>query len=251
MIGKKTILKPPYIFILAIGMILGLVQCYESASDVTSGIGVGGSLNRFTIADSFLYVINLDHIESYKIDKGNMSFIAATKIDTDIETVFPFGNTILVGGQMGMYICERLDDGSLELISTYEHIESCDPVVTDGEYAYVTLSSGCSNQANQLDILNVRDIQNPILLKSYSMYHPKGLGVDDKLLFICDTDDGLKVYDRTDPVNIELIRRFEHIVPVDVIPYKGLLFVMTETAIHQFDYSDPYNIFELSATALK
>jgi hypothetical protein len=230
---------------------LSLVGCYESSSDGGPGIGTGGSLNRFTIADSFLYVINLDHIETYLIDQGDMEFKGATRVDNDIETVFPFGNLVLVGGQAGMYICERGTDGVLVVLSSYEHIMSCDPVVTDGQYAYVTLSSGCGNQADQLDIVDVSDVMNPVVVRSYPMYHPKGLGVDGELLFICDTDEGLKVYDRSDPVNIELIRTFDHLVPFDVIPYRGLLFVMTNQNIHQFDYSDKEHIVEVSVTGLK
>lgn len=247
---SKTIKK----YVLFSSMILlsvFLSGCAKSSDAAGSGTGTGGSLNRFTIIDSFLYVINQSHIECFTIDHGHMEFVAATKVDNDLETLFPFDSLILVGGNSGMYICDRRSDGSLELVSRYEHIQSCDPVVTDGHYAYVTLSSGCWAQNDQLDVLDVTDVQNPHLLKSYQMYNPKGLGLDDDLLFICDTGDGLKVYDRSDPVNIIQIAHFKHLYPFDVIPYQGLLFVMTESSIHQFDYKDPNNIFEISQTLLK
>lgn len=249
MLSKKIKKYLLYSFIILTSLIL--VRCEQSSDATGSGTGTGGSLNRFTIIDSFLYVINQSHIECYGIEKGHMEFVAATKVDNDLETLFPFDSLVLAGGTQGMYICERRKDGSLELVSRYEHIESCDPVVSDGQYAYVTLSSGCWSQNNQLDILNVSDIQNPHLLRSYQLTNPKGLGLDGDLLFICDTADGLKIYDRSDPVNIELIAHFTHLYPFDVIPYQGLLFVMTESSIHQFDYRDSTNIIELSQTLLK
>ena len=83
------------------------------------------------------------------------------------------------------------------------------------------------------------------------MQNPKGLGLDKELLFICDTSDGLKIYNRSDPVNIELIYHFTHLYPFDVIPYNGLLFVMTDSAIHQFDYNDHSNIYEISTTLIQ
>ena len=83
------------------------------------------------------------------------------------------------------------------------------------------------------------------------MLGPKGLGIDGKLLFICDTPNGLKIFDRLDPLEIELLYHFEHLNPVDVIPFQGLLLVMTESSIHQFSYQDHENIFEISTFELQ
>ena len=240
----------PLILLFVLG--LSVIQCTQSdLGSNNSGTGVGGSLNRFTIVDSFLYVIDQAYVESYRIRDGKMEFISATFIDENIETIFPYDSILLIGGQMGMHLCERSNTGEINVVSSYEHIESCDPVVTDGHLAFVTLSSGCRNQTNQLDILDVSDIKNPVLLKSYPMSHPKGLGIDGKLLFICDTYAGLKIFDRTDPKDIQLLYHFDQLEPYDVIPYKGLLIVMTESRIHQFDYRDESNVFELSAYQLK
>ena len=234
-----------YYFIFIFSLPFLLFHCKSSdSSDGGELIGQGGSLNKFTIIDSFLYVINFEYIESYEIFEGEMNFIDRTHIDANIETLFPFDSLILVGG------CKRTGAGSIELISTYEHIESCDPVVTDGQFAYVTLSSGCNWQNNQLDILDVSNPYQPFQLATYPMEGPKGLGISNNLLFICDTPVGLKIYDRTDPVQIELKYLFDHINPIDVIPYQGLLFVMTSTAIHQFDYSNPNLIEEISSFTL-
>ena len=237
------------LFLILISSLWRCDQALDSSDG--SGTGIGGSLNRFTIIDSFLFVLNNDQVESYSIDAGKMEFISATRVDEGIETIFPFDSILLIGGQRGMYLCELRETGEIVVLSAYQHVVSCDPVVTDGHFAYVTLSAGCQDQANQLDILDVTDIQNPVLLASYPMTHPRGLGVDGILLFICDTTDGLKIYDRTDPKNIELLFHFTGFEPYDVIPYKGLLFVLTDSDIRQFDYKDPGKVFEISSYQLK
>jgi hypothetical protein len=238
--------------ILILGAAMSMMRCSKSDSVGDGpGTGIGGSLNRFTIIDSFLYVLNNDRVEVYTINDGNMDFHSTTIIDSEIETIFPLDSLLLIGGERGMYICKRVSGGSIQLISSYTHIRSCDPVVTDGKFAFVTLSAGCGNFANQLDILDIQDPFNPVLLKTYQFEGPKGLGIDDDLLFLCDTPVGLMIFDRSNIFDLKLIQQFTHINPVDVIPYNGLLLVMTESSIHQFDYSDPANIIELSSFSLK
>ena len=89
-------------------------------------------------------------------------------------------------------------------------------------------------------MLSVADIHNPKLLATYSMNGPNGLGIDDKTLFICDGEAGLKVYDASDPLKIDVnrIARFPGIVAIDVIPYNGLLFMIAEDGFYQYNYDD-------------
>lgn len=239
----------PNLYVLFAALFLPVVMFLSSCSKETSDggdVAIGGSLNKFTIIGSNLYVIDNNKIETYKIGNGIMEFLGSTEIEPGIETLFPFDTLILVGAQNGMHVCKKNQDGTLKLISRYTHIQSCDPVVTDGTIAYVTLSAGCGNNANQLDILNITDPYNPKLIKSYPLEHPKGLGIDGALLFICDSEAGLKIYKRTDPLNLVQLFHFNHFHAVDVIPYNGLLLVMTNNGIRQFDYSDPKNVRELS-----
>lgn len=238
-------LYPDSILMLIFFAMLLIQSCTQESNN--GDVGIGGSLNKFTIIDPYLYVINNNKVETYKIDQGEMEFIGSTTIEPGIETLFPFDTLVLVGAMNGMHICKKNKDGTLSLISGYTHIESCDPVVTDGNTAYVTLSAGCSNQANQLDILDITDPYNPILIYSYPMTQPKGLGIDGDLLFICDSEDGLKIYDRTDPKTLRLLYHFDHFNAVDVIPFDGLLLVMTGNGFREFDYSDPDDIREISS----
>ncbi|KAK4305810.1 hypothetical protein Pmani_022331 [Petrolisthes manimaculis] len=143
------------------------------------------------------------------------------------------------------------------MLSEFTHLRSCDPVVTDGEYAYVTLREGiaCANSSNQLDVLDVSTLTNPILVKSYPMTSPAGLGIDGNTLFICDGTSGLKVFDVADKLEIDnnLLDQVTDFIPVDVIPIRAekRLIVTAEEGLYQFDYQDPENLELLSDIPIK
>jgi len=48
------------------------------------------------------------------------------------------------------------------------------------------------------------DPTDPQILGSIQLYYPYGLALNDSLLLVADSSDGLKVFDRSDPVNPEL-----------------------------------------------
>ena len=135
-------------------------------------------------------------------------------------------------------------------ISQYNHLTACDPVVVDGQYAYVTLRTGtrCTNAQNLLEVIDISSIENPYLVKSYPLFNPHGLGVDGNLLFICDGKAGLKIYDKSDPLAIiaHQVAYYPDFDTFDVIPLDGILMLTGEKGIYQYDYSDPGNIKQIS-----
>lgn len=220
-------------------LLLISISCTEEGylgSDYTGNTGKGGSLARFTIAGNFLYTVDNSTLKTYSLENPG---IPEAKDDSDIgfgiETIFPFGNNLFIGSQTGMYIYDISNPLSPLQISRFEHIYSCDPVVSDGQYAYVTLSSTnmCGHFTNELQIINIKNMANPVLEKTYSMLNPKGLGIDNKTLFICD--DGLKVYDVSNVQSIKMVNKF-NINATDVIPLGNVLLVIGQTGIHQYLY---------------
>ena len=80
------------------------------------------------------------------------------------------------------------------------------------------------------------------------MQNPHGLGLDDQTLFITEGELGLKVFDVTDPNTIDanLIKQFQNINGFDVIPNDGLLMMIGDDGLYQYDYRDIENIELLS-----
>jgi len=136
------------------------------------------------------------------------------------------------------------------LLSTYEHVSSCDPVVVSGKYAYVTLYNGdiCHMNTNELQVIDITQLKSPQLYKKYSMVNPHGLGIDKNVLFICDGNDGLKIFDATDPDNITA-RQLAHYPGInarDIIPFENIAIVIGTDGLYQYDYSKLTNIKLLS-----
>lgn len=217
-----------------------------------SGPGVGGSMARFTIANDHLYVMDMGSIESYDLSNAaNPVSKASIDVSWDIETLFPAGQHLFVGASSGMYIVDISQPEAPWLVSTYSHVNSCDPVVVDDTYAYVTLRSGnaCQGFENQLEVIDIRDVTAPKLVKTYPMYNPHGLGKDNETLFICDGDEGLKVYGANDvhAIDKNLLAHYGDIHAYDVIPFNDVLMMIGADGIHQYDYSNPSQIKKLSS----
>jgi len=85
------------------------------------------------------------------------------------------------------------------------------------------------------------------MLKTYPMHGPQGLGIDDDLLFICDGDAGLKIYNAADPLTItgHVVASFPSINAYDVIPMNNYLFLIGETGFLLYDYSNIQNIKQI------
>jgi hypothetical protein len=217
---------------------------------------MGGSMARFTIYDQYLYVVSDNSLHLYNIaapsapTKGNV-----VQLGFGIETIFPYKKNLFIGSTTGMLIYSLDNPSQPSFLSTFTHARSCDPVVVEGDYAYVTLRSGtrCAGNSNQLDVIDIKNITSPRLVKTYSMTNPNGLGIDEGTLFICDGNDGLKVYNANDPEKIteNSLGHYEGFDAYDVIPWNKLLIMTTKNGIFQYDYSNPSELKMLSKITTK
>jgi hypothetical protein len=216
------------------------------------GSGKGGSMACFTIVGNYLYTIDAMDIQVIDISEGKNPRAVGQKVNvaTDIETIFAYGNSLFIGSQSGMYIYDITEAVNPRRIGQYRHTRSCDPVVVEGNYAYVTLRDGtdCGGGVNQLDIIDIANPSSPRKLKTYRMTNPHGLGIDNGLLFICDGRDGLKVYDAKDPNNLSTVAHFSRMSTYDVIPdnNRKILMMVGNNKITQYDYKNPRDLVELS-----
>lgn len=213
--------------------------------------GQAGSMARFGIFDNYLYAI--DHLDMHIFNIENFASPQKTgseRVDWNIETMFIYGDKMFIGGQRGMYIYDLIDPAKPVKLSTYWHITACDPVVVEGDRAYVTLRAGavCGGGDNRLDVIDISDLRNPTLIKGYPMREPYGLGIDDSILFICEGEKGLVVYNAENPLMIAAnkIADFPDIHAYDVIPVNGILLMIGLDGLYQYDYSDPADISQLS-----
>jgi hypothetical protein len=210
-----------------------------------AGKGTGGSLARFSVVNSYLYAVTSSSLYSFSLsDPSQPQNVNIKTLGWNIETIYPFKDKLFIGSSSGMFIFDLSDPAVPAAYGQFNHARTCDPVVADDHYAFVTLRSGnsCQGFNNQLDVVDINNLSNPSLVKSYSMTNPYGLSKDGNILFICDGKDGLKVFNATDVNNVYLIKKFGSIEAYDVITINGLAIVIAKDGLYQYNYSDPGNI---------
>lgn len=223
-----------------------------STSD-PSTIGQGGSLARFKIVANYLYAVEWSSISIFDIsDLNSPKVLEDVYANGTIETIYNQGDILFVGGTQGMYIYDISSPDKPTFISEFVHGTACDPVVVDGNYAFVTLrgENSCGGTESGLYIVDVTDLKNPELKKFYSLTNPYGLGFKGDNLFICDGSDGLKVYDKSNVEDLKLVNHFKDIVTYDVIPLEHSLLMIGDKVLYQYEYLDN-DIHLLSAFELR
>ncbi len=203
--------------------------------------GKAGSLTRFAIVGDRLYCVDLSTIRVFDIsDPARPRYKNTVGLEWGIETIMNDGDHLFIGGQQGMYIYTVGGDEPT-FVSQFTHRRNCDPVAVEGARAYVTLrgdNSTCGGQDNQLDILDISNIKNPLLLKSYLLSGPYGLAVRGGLVVVCDGTGGLRVLDARDAGNVQEVFRATDIVPHDVILSGDLMVVSTDAGYVLYDARD-------------
>jgi len=248
----KSIINGNYLLrVIFLGTVLSvsLYGCGDSSESGSSAAppgntGTGGSTARFTIVDNILYTISGAYLQTYDISDVSTPKKILMSTDGfmgfDVETLFAYNGYLFVGGQLGMDMYDIIaNPKSPPKVSEFNHARSCDPVVVQDNLAYVTLrgGSGCNRFTNQLDIIDVSNITQPKLLKTFPLTGPKGLGIDGSNLFVCDGWAGLKAFD-VDVVNLVLTENWvvSDLDCNDVIPNNGELVVTSNNRVSQFDY---------------
>ncbi len=213
--------------ILSLLLVLSVIVCSCSKSDNAGtnnpgggSSGQGGSLARFTIAGSYLYVVDNQSLYTYSLlNKNNPQLKSTVYIGFNIETIYPYGNKLFIGSQSAMYIYSISDPELPVSLGTASHVRSCDPVVATDTTAYVTVRSGsnCGGATNALMIYDVKDVMSPKLLSTINLASPWGLGIKRNRLYVCNGTSGLKVYDISNPVAPKEVKQLTGETFYDVI----------------------------------
>lgn len=244
----------------------GSSSFWDAASFSSSGIkssaptsnGVSGSTSRFAIVDERLYAVSQTEMKLFNLQNPeNPTKGGSLNLGFGIETIFPYKDKLFLGTTTGVQIWDNKNPIKPTYLSRLDHARACDPVVVENDIAYVTLRSvnnfsRCGGAiANQLDVIDVSNAASPILLKTYSMDSPYGLGIDNNKLFICEGTSGLKTFDATKPTDIKQLQHFKDMNAYDVIPLNNTLMLIGKDGLYQYDYSNPNNLKLLSKISVK
>jgi len=212
-----------------------------SSSGPTGNTGVAGSTARMIIIDDYLYAIAENKIQLFTLATPEApNPWLKVSVDWDIQTLFAYEDYLLVGAADGIHILDNLDRGNPTPIADLRHARTIDPVVATGGYAYVTLkndpNSGTDVQ-DQMNVVSLANIANPELVNVIGMQAPEGLSTIDNRLFVCDGPAGLKQFSLDNPIDPVVVDSLPDVNCNDVIALNGILYVITDTSLQQYDYS--------------
>jgi hypothetical protein len=209
----------------------------SSAAPTSAGsadAGKGGSMARFAILNQTLYTVDEQSLRLFSLQNPAVPTAGPrVQLVPGIETIYPKDHYLFLGTQRGMYIFDVATPAAPVQVSFYQHIVSCDPVVVEGKYAYVTLRSGqtCGGGTNVLEVIDLTNLSQPRLARSYPMVSPRGLGVEGSRLYVCD--DGLKVFDISQTPATTLVQKFAT-AHTDVIPNGNYLLAVGPGGLYQY-----------------
>lgn len=235
--------------------VLFVNAAFEDSSNGSSGApaGVGGSMARFTLTANRLYSVGNYDLKVFGLNEAGCATLNNTiQLGWGIETIFPYQDKLFIGSSSGMFIYDNSNPDQPTQLAAFAHARACDPVYVSGNTAYVTLRDGteCTGFVNQLDVVDITNITNPVLLKSYPMHHPHGLSISEDHLFLCEGDQGMKIFDASEWQKIDqrLLSHQNGFFAFDVITLgdKKLAIVVGKDGLRQFDYTDPAQPRELS-----
>lgn len=212
-----------------------------SGSEAGTTTGVNGSMSRFGLYKDNLYVVQNHQMNIFSLaGEKPVKAVGGIPIGWEVETIFNYKDCMFMGTPIGLYIYSVKDPLKPEFQSYLSHVYGCDPVVVEDDIAYVTVHAGnnCGQNNNELIVIDVSDVKNPQPIVAYTMTKPKGLGIDNGTLFLCD--DGLQIFNAKDPQTI-VANRLAHYSGMDgydVIPHENVLMMIADDGIYQYDYSD-------------
>jgi hypothetical protein len=217
------------------------IWLFAACSDQSSGesvTGASGSLARFAIKNNYLYVLSSATLSVFDIAGNSFRKANEVPIGFAMETIQANGDYLYMGARDAMYIYSLQNPASPEFVFRYQHIVSCDPVVVQGNRAYVTLRSGntCNRGANALEIIDITNPNNPRLITNYPMKSPGGLGISGNCLFVCEGKFGFKMLDVTGD-RVRQVRAIESVNAYDVIVRNGSFILTGEDGIFQYSFS--------------
>ncbi|MFY0592223.1 hypothetical protein [Roseivirga sp.] len=219
--------------------------CGEDSSDFSpnlSGTGVGGSLAKFTISNNQVIVLNGSEVKQFDIlSSGELSEKNTLQIFRQLETIFPYEDKILIGSSNAVYFLGFDSEGLLSVLSTYDHLTACDPVVASNGIAFSTLKvTDCrAGSEDLLEAIDISDIANPRVLRVYDTQSPFGLAIRGSFLFVCEKG-GLTMYSFNSEGNLTEMDflTIDGAIPLDIIVNGGYLIVRTSEGIYNVSYSD-------------
>jgi hypothetical protein len=244
-------MKKKLFYLLFIPLFFG--QCQKDSSGVSikggnTTVGQGGSLARFAIVGNYLYSVDKSRLKVFDITAPDNPVLKSTQdVGFAIETIFPFKDKLFIGSTSQVYIFSISDPANPKKLSSAispQVLRRCDPVVAKDTVAFATLRTNgpCGGTQSILAVYDIKDITNPVQITTYPVGEPYGLGYSGDVLYVCDRQYGLLLFDITQPYKpVRININIKDGLYIDVIPYQNTLICWVTSGIILYDITDNRN----------
>lgn len=234
------------------GLLLGLLALAgctsaDEASPEPARTTQTGAATRFVVQGSRLYAIDNQNLQVYDISSsatgtsntyGPAHWQRTVPVGLTIQALYPAGSRLFVGTPSGLLLLD-VSNPQLPAFSSFVPATSCDPLASDGRWAYLSLRADqpCGGGTNQLQVVDLIAPQQPRTVQNYPLGRPYGLSLlsDSAQLFVCD--NGLKVYTTRQAPTLTLLDQLS-VAALDVQAADGLLLVTSSEALTQYRYAN-------------
>ena len=187
--------------------------------------GQSGTVNRVAVNGDNVYVINKSNLIVLEDDGNNLNMMSNERIGwgNTLETVFVHEDALFLGTTSSMEIFDVSTPTQPRQLDSYEHTTSCDPVYPKGDVAYVTLRTGderlCPGNINALVTINIENFENVFETSQTEMISPFGMTSKNDILYVGEGENGLKIFDISNPESPSLIKFETGIEAYDIITH--------------------------------
>jgi hypothetical protein len=240
-----------FTFLMASGFITMFTSCSKTNNTTINSVQAG-SLAKFAIANERLYCINDDKLNIYNVSNASSPLLSNTiPLQGIVETLFPFGNQLYMGSTTGFFRYDITNPDNPTNKQFVQHLTSCDPVVVNDSFAFVTLRGGnqCGSLQSRLEVWQIINNEVIQILATKNLVEPYGLGLSSNYIFVCDGKEGIKSFfynKNTNSLTNHETLKVNDVNFYDVIPYNNTLICYTSKGLAYVDITNPLSIKILS-----
>ncbi len=237
----QKIVKPLLVlFVVFVVFLQGCEKSPESTATEASS-GANGSMTRFITYNNFLYIVDHSSLRSYDISNQTPVLKKTTSVGFNIETIFEYQGKLFIGSNDAIFIYGLSNPEQPSLISRFNYfIPGKDPVVAIDSVAYST-TRNLNGAGGNLNVVNIKNLNAPLSMGGVMMSSPYGLAINGNALYVCNGNNGLSIFDRSDVYRPVLSQEFTTLNETfyDLIVRGNIMVCYIKSGIVILDVSNP------------
>lgn len=164
---------------------------------------VSQPMERFAIANSHLYAIDLNSLVTLDISSLEPQVVHKEEVDWGIETIMIYHGYIYLGSRDALYI------------------------------------------------YSIANPEEPVQVSNYKINNAVRLGIIGNYLFISEGDEGIRIMDVSNPMDLEEVHYTADMSAFGIFPHASVLMISGSSGIVQYDYSNIGEIAYLSTIPIR